>query len=521
MIWSRISLAISKTLLITIIIIAVVGIALATYFSSLKGPIQTTITPFTTITTPVYTTPMITITPSLTTPVATVTTPITTTPMTTPSPTTPQISLYKLVIGTTEIRVPKELYDFAMKAKAGSISVTINFWTSMYPFEADIIKEAVNMFMKEYPGVKVNYQNVQNMKEMVKAGVLAGDVENTAHVFTWAHDWTGEFADAGYIIALDNYLPPETLNDLQSQYAPIAFSAAQLRLHLYGLPWAAEAIALICDASKVPQIPSKFSDLENNVFKKYTDASKGLYGLSYQIDPYHIYPFVTAFGGYYYDETTDTSAFNSTGTYEGIKFLLEHVFPYLYTSDLGGETQLKLFTDGKTPCIITGPWNGPRIREVYGDKIVIAPIPDIDGKTPKPFVGVKLLWITSLVKNDPNRLYASILFSLWFTLNDGSLKMFVDKFGYIPVKNSLIEYVSAHKEQYKYVYGFLESVLRGVPMPKVPKMGCVWDPVGTAVNAIVTEYNEKGLKTTLDDLRNILNSAATTLVEKCKVKLVS
>jgi maltose-binding protein MalE len=71
------------------------------------------------------------------------------------------------------------------------------------------------------------------------------------------------------------------------------------------------------------------------------------------------------------------------------------------------------------------------------------------------------------------------------------------------------------------VYGFLESVLRGVPMPKVPKMGCVWDPVGTAVNAIVTEYNEKGLKTTLDDLRNILNSAATTLVEKCKVKLVS
>jgi ABC-type glycerol-3-phosphate transport system substrate-binding protein len=91
--------------------------------------------------------------------------------MTTPSPTTPQISLYKLVIGTTEIRVPKELYDFAMKAKAGSISVTINFWTSMYPFEADIIKEAVNMFMKEYPGVKVNYQNVQNMKEMVKAGV--------------------------------------------------------------------------------------------------------------------------------------------------------------------------------------------------------------------------------------------------------------------------------------------------------------------------------------------------------------
>ncbi len=510
--------ALSKTLLISVIvIIIIVGVVAAFYLITSKpaAPTPTTTPLATTSPTPI-TTPI-----TMTTTTPTITTPITTSPATTPRPTVTTPTLYTVKIGVSEIRVPKDFYDFIMKAKRGEISVTINFWTAMYPFEADVIKQVVDAFMKEYPGVKVNYQNVQNLKETVKAGIIAGDVENTAHVFTWAHDWTGEFAEPGYIIALDQYLPPETLSDLQSQFAPVAFSAVQLGLHVYGLPWAAEAIALICNKAMVSSIPVTFSDLENNVFKKFTNPSKGTYGLSYQIDPYHIYPFITAFGGYYYDETTDTSAFNSTGTYKGIEFLLQHVFPYLYTSDLGGETQLKLFTDGKTPCIITGPWNGPRIKEVYGNNVVIGPIPDIDGKTPKPYVGIKTLWITSLVKNDPNRLYGSLLFAMWFSLNDDSLKLLVDKFGYIPVKNSIIDYVSANKEKYVYVYGFLESVLRGVPMPKVPKMSCVWDPVGTAINAIITEYNEKGLQATLKDLTNILDSAAATLATKCKVKLVS
>ncbi|MEZ0289888.1 MAG: extracellular solute-binding protein [Sulfolobales archaeon] len=504
--------SISRTLMVAIIVIIVILAAIGVILIyTPRQPITTTpittptTSPSPTLTTPTTTTPTVTMT---TTPTPTLTT------LTTPTAT---VQLAKLSIGGVEIRVPQSLYDFAMKAREGKISVTINFWTSMYPFEADLIKQVVANFTREYPGIKINYQNVQNMKETIKAGIVAGDVENTAHVFTWAHDWTGEFAEAGYIIALDKYLPPETLSDIQSQVMPVAFAAGQLGVHVYGLPWAAEAIALICDATKVPQIPSTFSEFES-IMKRFTDPSRGLYGLAYQIDPYHIYPFVTAFGGYYYDETSDTTALNSTGTIQGLSFLLTHVFPYMYTADTGSETQLKIFTDKKAPCIITGPWSINAIKSVYTN-ISIGPIPNIDSRVPRPYVGVKLLWITSLVEQDPNRLYGSLLFVIWFVLNDPTLKLLVDGAGYIPVKNSLIQYIAQHRDIYNIAYGFIESISRGVPMPKVPKMGCVWDPVGTAVSAIVTEYSEKGLDATLKDLRNILDQATSTLVTKCNVKL--
>lgn len=496
--------ALSKTIL-AVIIIVIIAIAGVAYILLIYQTPPTTPTP----------TPTPTITPTTTTPTVIQTTPTTTTPATTPTTTAPQLMI--LNIDGIQIRVPKDLYDFAMNAREGKISVTINFWTSMYPFEADLMKQVVANFTREYPGIKVNYQNIQNLKETVKAGIVAGDIENTAHVFTWAHDWTGEFAEAGFIIPLDKYLPPPTLSDIQSQLLPLAFAAGQLGVHVYGLPWAAEGIALICDASKVPQIPSTFSDLES-IMKNYTDPSKGLYGLAYQIDPYHIYPFITAFGGYYYDETTDTTAFNSSGTLQGISFLLTHVFPYMYTADVGGETQLKLFLDGKTPCIITGPWSMNSILGVYKN-LSIGAIPSIDGRIPRPFVGVKMLWITSLVEKDPNRLYASLLFTLWFTMNDRMLKFLVDYGGYIPVKNSVINYITANRDKYNIVYGFIESISNGIPMPKVPKMGCVWDPIGTAVSAIVTEYNEKGLNATLQDLKGILDQAASALASKCNVKL--
>lgn len=447
------------------------------------------------------------------------------TPRPSPSPTTsPQSSLspspsptpqeYKIKIGASEIRVSKEFYEFVEKVRKGELKVTINFWTSMMPFESNIVGKAVKEFMNEYPGVTVNYQNVQNLKEAVKAGVIAGDLENTAHVFTWAHDWTGELADGGFIVALDQYLPPKTLEDLRREYLAVAYSAGVYKLHLYGLPWAGEAIALICNLDMVGKAPKTFDEMKQ-VMEKYHDPSKGTYGIAYQIDPYHIYPFVTAFGGYYYNEETDSVGVNSTGTIEGIKFFVENVLKYMYTEDVGHEAQLKLFTDGKTPFIVTGPWNIPRIREAISN-IAVVPLPMIGDKVPNPFSGIKLVWITKLVEKNRDRLYASILFSLWFTLNDDTLKMFVSEAGFIPVKNSVLGYVKDNADKYSIVLGFAQSIANSVLMPKSVKMASVWGPVTESINAIITKYNEDGVKAALESIKPLLDEAQAKILESFK-----
>jgi arabinogalactan oligomer/maltooligosaccharide transport system substrate-binding protein len=423
----------------------------------------------------------------------------------------PPPTLQTLTIGTSQVRVPSDFYDFVQKVKTGEVKVTINFWTSMSDWEVSVMKGVIAKFQQEYPGVTVKYTNVQNLKEQVKAGVLTGDVENTAHAFTWAHDWTGDLADSGAIIALDKYLPPETLTDLKAQYMSSAYTSGMYKLHLYGLPWAAEAIALVCNKDLVPSAPQTWSEYEK-VMQQWYNPSKNTYGIAYQIDPYHVYPFVTAFGGFYYDEDKNAAGVNTTGTLNGLAFYVTHVMKYMYTSDVGMDAQLKILLEGRTPCMVTGPWNIPTIKQNIRNPVVYA-LPPIDGKAPKPFSGVKQVWITSVVANDKNRLYASILFTMWFTLSDDGLRILVDA-GYIPVKLSMLQYLQANADKYLTSLGFTQAVANSIPMPKSANMNYVWGPVSDVLNAVVTKYNEQGPDAAVKVLKQLLDEAQAKIQAK-------
>jgi len=454
-------------------------------------------------------------TPTLPTPTPIQTPPITTPPTQTPPVTQPE-TVRELVIGTSKIRVPPDFYEFVSKVKRGDVRVTINFWTAMMPFEVKVIDRAVKQFESEYPGVKIQYTGtVANMKEAIKAGIIAGDVENTAHVFTWAHDWTGEMANGGFIVSLSKYLPRETIEDLRKEYAALAFSSGVYKLELYGLPWAIEGIALVCNLDMTGGVlPGKFSQLEE-IMKRWYNPERKTYGLAWQIDPYHVYPLITAFGGFYYDEDRDAVGVNSAGAVEGFKFLLSKVFPYMFTGDLGHEAQLSIFEEGRAPCIITGPWNIPRIKEKVA-RIAIGPIPEIDGMKPKPFSGIKLLWITKAAEADRNRLYASILFALWFTLNDDVTRMLMEEAGFIPVKVSSLDFLRANRDKYPIIAGFSMALADSTPMPKSVKMAKVWGPVAEALSSMITIYNEKGREEAVASVSKLLDEAQKKILEAFK-----
>ena len=507
--------ALSKTAAVAIII-AIIIAGLAIYFIAAQHGATTTTTTTTTMTTTTTTTTAPPQTTTTTTPPQTTTTPPATSPTTTTTTktttTTTGAQLEVLQIGTSKIHVPRDFYDFVQQVREGKIKVTINFWTSMMPFEVKGIQHVVNEFMKEYPGITVKYTGtVQNMEQAVIAGVMAGDTKNTADVFTWAHDWTGELAEGGYIIPLDKYLPPQTISDLQSQFLAAAFSAGVYKLHVYGLPWAGEAIALVYNKNMVKNPPTTFDEMKA-IMEKYYNPQNKTYGLAYQIDPYFVYPFVTAFGGFYYDDQTGKVGVNSTGTIEGIKFLLQNVIRYEYTGDLGHETQLKIFLEGKAPFIITGPWDIPAIKQKIPN-IGVVPIPKIGDKIPHPFSGIKLLWITKIATTNKYRLYASLLFVMWFSLNDDTLKYLVDESGFIPVKISLVKYIESHLNDYPIVSGFIKAIAYSIPMPKSPNMAKVWGPVANALNAILTTYSEKGLNAALNMVPQALNEAQKEILK--------
>ncbi|ADV64442.1 extracellular solute-binding protein [Desulfurococcus mucosus] len=472
------SQALTKTqalILVFLIIVAVAGVFIAMQWLSSSQSSTTTTPPLTTTTTT-----------GTTTTTATTTT-------TTPAGNT-------IVIGSTVIHVSSEFKQFVEDAKAGRVSVKIYFGHALTENERKAFQDIISMFKNEYPGievVEVAYSGMDVLKSQISAIATLSPEQRSNYIgkvpdlFTWAHDWIGSFADKGYILPLEEVLSSDTIiNDIAPNLLPIALSAVTYNLKTYGLPYAGETIALIVNKNLVPNPPASFDEMLQ-VMKSFTNRNTGSYGLSYQADPYHLYPFVTAFGGYYYDEATKSIGVNSTGTKQGIKFYIQNVLPYVDVSDLGLTYQTNLFLNGKTPMMITGPWNIATINKSLGlSNIAIAPLPNIGDKVPKPFSGYRGIYITLMANvGGRERLYASVLFTLYVALNDNALKILVDKNNYVPVKNTMITYIQENKDKYPIVYGFLTQLMRSVPMPKDPMMDKVWN-VGTYINAILGKYSE-------------------------------
>lgn len=413
-----------------------------------------------------------------------------TTPTTTPTP-TPTPTEYKLKFGDVEVSVTREIYEVAQKAKDRQIDVTITFWVEMMPFEVEVIRGIIEDFTAEYPGIKVNLENKVDMKTTYQAQVVIG---RGPDLLTWAHDWTGSFAEANIIVPLDQYLT----SDILDQFTPSAVRAASYNNKIWGLPWAAETVALVCNNALVSKIPENFDELKN-IMQQYYNPDAGKYGISYQVDPYFISAWAHAFGGYYFDDVTKRPGVNLTETVTGIKFFYENIFVYLYTGDLGHDTQLNLFLTGRTPCIVAGPWDIKAIRDA-GINFTVTPLPKIsETVVPKPYSGVKLIWLNPNSQNKE----AAVLFALWFTLNNKVIQRLVEEAGFVPVHKAVLEWEGLL--ELPVVYGYAKAVEGSIPMPSSPEMTYVWSPVSDAI----TDINQ-GIST----IEEALNYAQEQILRK-------
>ncbi|MGC8975650.1 MAG: extracellular solute-binding protein, partial [Thermoprotei archaeon] len=287
-------------------------------------------------------------------------------------------------------------------------------------------------------------------------------------------------------------------SDILSQYVDSAVRAASYNNQIWGLPWAAETVALVCNNALVSKTPENFSELKN-VMQQYYNPDVDRYGISYQIDPYFVSAWVHAFGGYYFDDATKTPGVNSTGTVRGIKFFYENIYPYLYKGDLGHDTQLNLFLNSKTPCIVTGPWDIKAIRDARINFTVV-PLPKISETiVPKPYSGVKLIWLNPNSQNKE----AAVLFALWFTLNNKVIQKLAEEAGFVPVLKAVLGWEGLL--ELPVVYGYAEAVKESIPMPSSPEMNYVWGPVSDALTAI-----NQGVSTVED----ALNYAQAQILKK-------
>jgi arabinogalactan oligomer/maltooligosaccharide transport system substrate-binding protein len=353
-------------------------------------------------------------------------------------------------------------------------------WIQVTPPEENIIQQFVNSsFRQLYPNITVQVINVGDLKTRLLAALPAGKGPD---LFMFAHDWVGQFADAGYIRPIDELVTQE----LKSKFVDIAWDACTYNSSVYSLPYAAETVALIYNKAMVSTLPQNMSDLVSMI---QTFWGQGKYGIASFVDPYYVSAWPYGFGGYYFNDTTKTPGVNATKTVEGIKFYLDSFKLYM-SEDTGRDAQVALFTGNQTPFLIDGPWGIGTLKSSGIDfGVTILPKIDSINAWPKPYTGVKVIWMTKNVYDKTK----AFTFMNWFSTNTTFIKQRALQFGFIPVLKEVLAMPEVEADDI--VSAFAQQVALGTPMPKSTQMTAVWGPVTDAINELFLLYPSFGDRT--------------------------
>lgn len=289
-----------------------------------------------------------------------------------------------------------------------------------------------------------------------------------------AHDWLGELSTNGVVAPIE-------LGDSAADYLPVALQASTYEGTVYMLPYAVENIAVLRNADIIPEPATSFDDMIAKGTAAGLDTpfvvEQGAEG-----NPYHLYPFQTAFGAPVFG-TDDSGSYDPTdlqlGNEGGFAFadwLGAQGAAGTLNTDIDGQIAKDKFLAGEAAFWLTGPWNvGAAVDG--GINVAIDPIPSPTGEAAQPFAGVKGFFVSSESKN---KVAANDFLVNYIGTEDVQLELF--EAGHIlPALTAAADTAASDP----IIAGFQAVGGDAVPMPAIPAMGSVWAFWGVAEAAII------------------------------------
>lgn len=341
------------------------------------------------------------------------------------------------------------------------------------------ITEIAEQFGEEN-GITVAVQAVTDLQANF---VTANAASNGPDVVVGAHDWIGNMVQNG---AID---PLQVTADQLSQYSEVAVDAVTYDEQLYGLPYGVEALVLYRNTDLVPEEPATLDEaFATGLELKEAGTVQAAFNLPVGElgDAYHTQPLYTSLGGYVFgrgaegdydpsDLGVGDEASQAAG--ERIEELGEGGSGVL-TRSVSGDNYIALFADGQAPYLLSGPWARSDV-EAAGFGWDVQAVPGFEGAEPaQPFTGVQAFYVAS---GGANKAFAQEF--VGGTMNtEEAMKTLYDGADIPPSLVSLQESEVAADPQ---LQAYLDAANAGEPMPAIPQMGAVFEPLGQAYSAIV------------------------------------
>ncbi|MCE0487302.1 sugar ABC transporter substrate-binding protein [Ornithinimicrobium sediminis] len=337
---------------------------------------------------------------------------------------------------------------------------------------APILTEYAEQFGEEY-GITTQVQVATDVREQYKN---ATNVDQGPDIVVGAHDWLGEFVQDGSVE------PVQMSAETQEQFTPESIEATQYNGQIYGVPYATENLGLIRNVDLVPDAPATMEEMieAGNALVDSGDAEAPMMTpVGQQGDAYHAFPYLSAYGGGIFGTNDDggwdpgTVIVDSDETVQGAEKVAWLGEEGALSKSVDSTTMEALFTEGRVPFIVTGPWTVANV-EGAGINYEITPIPEFeDGGDPLPFLGVQMFYVSSQAQNAA---LAQEFVNQYVPTMEMQMALF-EAGQRPPALVEALDQVSAEDED---IAAWAEAGEGAVPMPNIPAMNAVWGPLGQA-----------------------------------------
>ena len=331
---------------------------------------------------------------------------------------------------------------------APSAGVTVQVWIDQE------LSESFAVFAEQFK------KDTGNNLEIVVKDFYALETEFPAQAPTGpdlvvgSNEWVSTWAASGVIAQVPLY----SLEPFDSVSQVFVRSAVN-----YGLPYATENAALICNADRVGSAPNNWEDLIAKQVKLPINPGG---------DPYLIQAVQSSFGVELFQksETGDYGTELALGAESGLKFASwlrgnSVDFPQLdYTA------ATEFFATEQTPCWYTGMWSVPAIKERARFNLTAYPMPSAGGETAAPFGASRAFFLNSKSQH-PDQ--AAALLEL--LASDSAQQLIFETTGRQPVTSAFEGSI-----QDPVMRGFMEASKSSVGIPDAALMQHVWGPLGIA-----------------------------------------
>ncbi|MEY4557902.1 MAG: hypothetical protein RL024_60 [Actinomycetota bacterium] len=331
---------------------------------------------------------------------------------------------------------------------APSTGVTVQVWID------EELSESFAVFAEQFK------KDTGNNLEIVVKDFYALETEFPANapkgpdLVVGSNEWVSTWAASGAI----SRVPLYSLEPFDSVSQVFVRSAVN-----YGLPYATENAALICNADRVGSAPNNWEDLI---------AKKVKLPINPGGDPYLMQAVQSSFGVELFQKS-DTGEYGtelSLAGEPGLKFATwlrgnSVDFPQL---DYSAATEF--FATEQTPCWYTGMWSLPAIKERVSFNLTAHPMPSAGGEIAAPFGASRAFFLNSSSQH-PDQ--ASALLEL--LASDSAQQLIYETTGRQPVTDAF-----AGEVQDAVMRGFMEASKSSVGIPDAALMQHVWGPLGIA-----------------------------------------